>query len=337
MKIFDYELPEQLIAQYPLGDRTHSRMLVVDCKANKIEHRMFGDLPHFIGPGDRMVFNHSKVQKSRLFGVRPSGGKVECFLLEPLSLERQADCLIRSSARKENLRFQIGEHLWGEVVGPGREQGTFRVRFQGKQEDLERAAQVSLPPYMDRAATPQDEVRYQTVYAKEKGSVAAPTAGLHFDEIMLERLKTLGVLLDYITLHVGYGTFQPIKAEQIEDHKMHREYFVVPKSVRVGLEETKKCNGKRIAVGTTTVRALESAARGAKGVEEVSGWTELYLYPGCSFLTVDAILTNFHQPKSSLLVLMAAFMGPELLKKAYEEAVCQKYRFLSYGDCMLVL
>ena len=274
-----------------------------------------------------------------------TGGKVECFVLR----EREpglAECLLRSSASKLGLTFQIADKAAATVVDAC-DGGAFLVRFsfapgtEGLQDLMSAEGHVPLPPYISREDTEDDVTRYQTVYAREKGSVAAPTAGLHFSPAMLAEVKSKVAATAYVTLHVGLGTFQPIKVEEIEHHKMHAEYFCINAEAASCANATRARGGRRIAVGTTTVRALESGARApgsASGtLSPAAGFTDLFLYPGARFQAVDAMLTNFHQPRSSLLVMMHAFMGRELVERAYNEALKEKYRFLSYGDCMLVL
>lgn len=332
---FDYFVPEELVAQRPLEQRDASRMLVLHKSSGKIEHRVFKNLPEFLGPSDLMIFNQSKVVKARLHGLRETGGRVEVFLTKRIS-PNSFECLVKATAaNKAGLSFEIGEGLRGKILGPGSEPMLFIVEFSATgaslESRIEQFGKVPLPPYIQREAELEDISRYQTIYAKNAGSVAAPTAGLHFTPAIIEEIKSKGVELDFVTLHVGLGTFQPIKVENIADHSMHKEEF----SLNDGLKE--KCEAARgkgrrvIAVGTTSVRALESAARGKQNE------TNLFLKPGEKFHWVDAMLTNFHQPKSSLVVMLSAFVGKDLLFEAYQKAVEEKYRFFSYGDCMLVV
>jgi S-adenosylmethionine:tRNA ribosyltransferase-isomerase len=333
---FDYQLPEHLIAQVPLEKRDASRLMVVDRKSGCLSHKKFVDILDYLTPNDLLVINESKVIHARLLGQRTSGGKVEIFLLSHKG-GTQFECLVKATAsKKQGMEFCIGDELNGKVLDQIPNSISFIVEFRTKNADqlmvlLEKYGHVPLPPYIRRQDELNDKTRYQTVYAKNLGSVASPTAGLHYSESVLEKIKVKGVSVVTVNLHVGLGTFQPMKADQIKDHKMHHEEFFVSQVVRDQIVECKKRGGRVFGVGTTSVRSLESAARG------IEGRTDLYLYPGEKFHVVDAIQTNFHQPKSSLLVMMAAFMGKDLLFAAYEEAIRENYRFLSYGDAMLVL
>jgi S-adenosylmethionine:tRNA ribosyltransferase-isomerase len=333
---FDFHVPEELVAQRPLDQRSASRMLVLHRDSGKIEHRKFLDLPEYLTPGDTLVFNRSKVVKARLIGQRATGGKVEIFLLKKRG-EGKFECLLKATAAaKEGLEVSFGDILSAKVLGRLPDGMTYEVELSAPDGRVdfwvEKFGRMPLPPYIRRDADGLDVGRYQTIYAAEPGSVAAPTAGLHFTDEVLASLKAKGIGAGFVTLHVGLGTFQPIKTENVEEHKMHEEAF----SVEPGLLDSCKsarAEGRRvIAVGTTSVRALESAARGMEGT------TDLFLKPGSEFKWVDALFTNFHQPKSSLIVMLSAFVGKrELLFEAYRQAVEERYRFFSYGDCMLVL
>ena len=343
---FDYPLPEDLIAQVPLAERDASRMLVLERDSGKITHSHFRDLLSFLSPGDLLVFNESRVVKARLEGKRKGGGAgaLECFVLSDKGGDIH-ECLIRSSARKDGLEFTFGGGASGKVVGPGAGVGVFLVKFEypgsGGMAELQRAhGRMPLPPYIDRADDETDLERYQTIYARAEGSVAAPTAGLHFTSAILAELAGAGIQTSYVSLHVGLGTFQPIKTENIDEHSMHRETFRIEAATLALIAKTKAEGRRVVAVGTTSARTLESWARGmgklgADGA--FSGSTDLFLRPGSEFRIVDAMLTNFHLPKSTLIVLLAAFAGLESVKAAYCEAVARRYRFFSYGDCMLVL
>ena len=328
----DYDLPEALIAQRPLPDREASRMLVLDRTTGRWEHRKFRDLPEYLTKNDYLVFNQSKVIKARLLGQRETGGKVEIFLLQNVAPGKYEALVKLTANQKEGVRFSVGNKIRGKVLEQI-ENARFLVEL--KAEDLEASIEelghMPLPPYISREDDEFDKQTYQTVYAKNPGSVAAPTAGLHFTESMLGKLETKGVNLRWVTLHVGIGTFQPIKVENISEHKMHREYFEISPGLQSELKNAKANQKRIVAVGTTTVRTLESAARG------ITGSTEIFLKPGETFHWVGAMLTNFHQPKSSLIALMSGFVGRDLLMSGYEDAIREKYRFLSYGDCMLVL
>jgi S-adenosylmethionine:tRNA ribosyltransferase-isomerase len=347
---FNYHLPEDLIAQQPLPDRASSRMLVLHRAERTWEDRNFRDLPGFLSPGDCLVLNNSKVFPSRLYGHRegvhslPVGkhnpkrkenltGRVEVFLTKPLSDDRHTwEALVRPGRKmRTGERIRFGAGLTAEITGRG-EYGERILRFQTDRdlyEVLEEIGHTPLPPYIRRPDAPEDRSRYQTVFATETGSVAAPTAGLHFTPEVLESCRKAGGAIAYITLHVGLGTFQPLHTEAVKDVRLHSEYFEIPE-VSAGAI---RAAARRIAVGTTAVRTLETAAREGK----LAGETSIFIYPGFEFHTVDAILTNFHLPRSSLLMLVCAFAGRELALAAYEHAVRERYRFFSYGDCMLIL
>lgn len=333
---FDFLVPEELVAQRPLERRDASRMLVLDRRSGRIEHARFLDIPSYIHAGDTMVFNQSKVIKARILGTRPSGGKVEVFLLRQLR-GNSYECLVKlTAAQKQGVEFRVDEGFRGRIGGTTGNPMLYEVELETDsgtvQEKIEQLGRVPLPPYIRREPDLQDLERYQTVYASISGSVAAPTAGLHFTPEVLAALRAKPVAMEYVTLHVGLGTFQPIKTEILDEHKMHVEEFSVPDELKGEKLLERRKSGRVVAVGTTSVRALESAAR---GMEEA---TDLFLRPGSEFKAVDALFTNFHQPKSSLVVMLAAFVGSkELLFEAYAKAVEEKYRFFSYGDCMLVL
>jgi S-adenosylmethionine:tRNA ribosyltransferase-isomerase len=350
---FDFALPDELIAQEPLADRAASRMLVVYRNENRWEDRRFRDFPEFLGPGDCLVLNDSRVFPARLFGHRagvrsmPIGkhnpkrheflsGRVEVFLLRPVSADgKDWQALVRPG-RKMRLRERIefDDGLAGEIVGRG-EFGERVIRFECEGDlfaEFERIGHVPLPPYIKRSDNPADRERYQTVFAREKGSVAAPTAGLHFTPEVLDQCRARGAEIAYVTLHVGLGTFQPLHAEQIEGAKLHSEQF------RITEENAAKMRAARrlIPVGTTSMRAIESALRdGALGPR--SGETDIFIYPGFQFRGAGAMLTNFHLPRTSLLLLVCAFAGADLALAAYRHAVDERYRFYSYGDCMLIV
>ena len=321
---FDYALPAELIAQHPAPERTASRLLHVDARG-ALDDLPFADLPALVDQRDTVVLNDTRVIKARLFGRKPSGGHVEVFV-ERILAPREALALMRAGhAPKAGTEVLIGD---ARATVEGREGELYRVRFSEDIEPLlERHGTVPLPPYITHAPDAADAQRYQTVYAAQPGAVAAPTAGLHFDAAMLERVRLRGARLAKLTLHVGFGTFQPVRVDRIEAHRMHRERYSIPESTMEGLK------GRRVlAVGTTTLRALESAA--ATG--ESSGETDLFIYPGYEFQVVDRLLTNFHLPKSTLLMLVAAFAGKESILAAYRHAIKERYRFYSYGDAMLI-
>jgi len=324
---FDYLLPKELIAQYPLEKREAARLLVVDRKSQLIQHKVFKEIGGFLKKNDLLVLNDTKVLHCRLIGKKTTGGKVEILLTRRLDGERFS-CLVQPS------RTKVGEKIIfasGQITGILSSRG--HISF--KQEDADRIYSfgiVPLPPYIKREPEDLDKVYYQTVYAKYEGALASPTAGLHFTPESLEEIKCAGVNLTYVTLHVGLGTFRPVKCENILEHKMEAESFQVPQNTIEALERAKKDGGRIIAVGTTSLRALETYAAGRK-----EGNTDLFIYPGYKFQLVDALLTNFHLPMTTLFMLVCAFAGKEFMQKAYREAVEQKYRFYSYGDAMLII
>jgi S-adenosylmethionine:tRNA ribosyltransferase-isomerase len=335
---FDYHLPENLIAQAPLEDRAGSRMLVLYREEKRWEDRMFRELPEFLGAGDCLVLNDSKVFPCRLYGHRDhGGGKVEVFLLRPVSADAKEWQALARPGRKmrtgERVHFDGG--LDAEITSRG-EFGERTLRFQTDRdvyEALDEIGHVPLPPYIKRRDTPADRERYQTVFAREKGSTAAPTAGLHFTVEVLDRCRAAGAAVAYVTLHVGLGTFQPIHKDEIEQVSLHRE------SYRITKENTAKMNAARrlVAVGTTSVRTMESAGRMGERAGERTGETDLFIYPGFQFKRTGALVTNFHLPRTSLLLLVCAFAGVDFTLAAYRHAVEKEYRFYSYGDCMLIL
>ena len=323
---FDYDLPEALIAQNPAPRRTASRLLRLDAGSGRLEDLAFTDLPSLVGKRDALVLNDTRVIKARLAGAKSSGGKIELFI-ERVTGPREALALIRSShAPRAGGELVVGDGARVEVLA--READLYRVRFKDDVHlVLERCGTVPLPPYIHHAPDAADADRYQTVYAEHPGAVAAPTAGLHFDRELLARLEQRGARIARVTLHVGAGTFQPVRTEQVEMHRMHSEAYDVPR------ETLDAIAGRRVlAVGTTTLRALESAALTGR----LRGETSLFVHPGFQFLLVDRLLTNFHLPRSSLLMLVAAFAGLENVRRAYAHAIRERYRFFSYGDAMLI-
>ena len=319
---FDYQLPRELIAQHPARERSASRLLHLDGSTGALRDLAFADLPDLVDARDTLVLNDTRVIKARLFGRKSTGGRIELFV-ERIVGEREALALTHSGhPLKAGHRLTVGDGVAVEVLG--READLARVRFaEPVAAVLERCGAVPLPPYIAHPAGPADAERYQTVFAERPGAVAAPTAGLHFDQEMLEKIQSRGAAIAKLTLHVGAGTFQPVRAERIEEHRMHSERYFIPESTRQII------SGKRVlAVGTTTLRALESNAD--------SGETDLFIYPGFRFRVVERLLTNFHLPKSSLLMLVSAFGGMENVRKAYAHAIEQRYRFFSYGDAMLI-
>jgi len=323
---FDYALPEELIAQRPAPERAASRLLRLDAASGRLDDLSFSDLPDLVDARDAVVLNDTRVVKARLTGRKAGGGRVEVFV-ERITASREALALIRSShAPRAGALLVVGDGARVTVLG--REGERYRVRFAEPVEALlERCGAVPLPPYIAHLPDAADADRYQTVYADRPGAVAAPTAGLHIDQPLLARLGERGARVAYVTLHVGFGTFQPVRTEQVESHRMHTERYEVPAETQQAIA------GRRVlAIGTTTLRALESAARsGAR-----SGDTDLFIYPGFRFQVVERLVTNFHLPRSSLLMLVAAFAGIENVRRAYAHAIEKRYRFFSYGDAMLI-
>lgn len=333
---FDYELPKELIAQYPFKERDMCRLLVVNRQKGALEHRFFRDITDYLKPDDLLVLNNTKVLPSRLKGFRKSGGKVEILLL----------------TRKEGLTFNA-------LIKPARIRQGEQIIFNGGKiyafltarneltfaadniEEVYRLGVMPLPPYIKRQPQDEDFVDYQTIYAKENGAIASPTAGLHFTEELIERIQAAGAAIDYLTLHVGYSTFKPVKSFNIEEHKIEKEKFIIPARTIKTVHDVKQRNGRIFAVGTTTVRALETAQELITSYElpvtSYENSTNLFIYPGFDFKMVDCLITNFHLPKTTLFILACAFAGTEFIKKAYQEAVAQKYRFYSYGDAMLII
>ena len=336
---FDYNLPKELIAQYPADKRDASRMMVIDRKTGKISHEKFIDFPSYIKKGDIVVLNDTKVTNVRLIGRRRTGGRTEIFLTEKVEDNKFKALLKPSSRIREGDEVIFDDSKLKAWIITKKEANNiveFRCHGGNVGEELTRIGSVPLPPYVKRSAEPLDKDRYQTVYAKREGATAAPTAGLHFTEKTLDEITLKGTKLAYMTLHVNYGTFAPVKTEDITKHKMHSEEFELSKSAADDINNVKKNGGKIFAVGTTAVRVLEMCAVGGN-VEARSGKTDIFIYPPYEFKMVDVLLTNFHFPKSTLLMLVNAFAGRELMLKAYDEAIRERYRFFSYGDCMLII
>ena len=343
---FHYQLPEQLIAQKPCDVRSHSRLLHYSRTDQSISHLQFSDIIDLINPQDLLVFNNTRVIPARIYGHKETGGKVE-ILIERLTSEH--GCLAHIRASKTPKPGSI-LFLKNQENGQSENQQVFTVKVEGRDGDLfmlnteldhsmaeimESIGHMPLPPYISRDDTEDDFSRYQTVYADSPGAVAAPTAGLHFDEALLEKLHQKGVDSAFVTLHVGAGTFQPVRSEQIEDHEMHFEYLVVPQETVDKCRQTRQNGGRIIAVGTTTVRSLESASQGGQ-LAAFEGETDIFIYPGYQFKSIDALITNFHLPESTLLMLISAFAGKDEMMRCYREAVAKEYRFFSYGDAMFI-
>jgi S-adenosylmethionine:tRNA ribosyltransferase-isomerase len=349
LSAYNYHLPEHLIAQHPAEKRDNSRLMVVQAGKTAPEHYRFSDIGNFIGKNDMLVVNNTRVFPARLLGTKETGGKAEVFLLEfPVSLNNSGTAvtngLIKSSKRpKKGARITINEML-SCTVQEDLEGGKVRLNLQfdqvlGLAETLNRSGQVPLPPYISRknGCTAEDVHRYQTVYASRPGAVAAPTAGLHFTDELLEGITRQGVLLGQVTLHVGYGTFAPVRETDITRHQIHREYLSIPQETVDNIALTKERGGRIWAVGTTTVRALEYGAIRTGHLEAVEDWCDLYIYPGFRFKVIDNLITNFHLPDSSLMFLVSALCGRETLLDCYKKAVKEEYRFFSYGDAMAII
>jgi S-adenosylmethionine:tRNA ribosyltransferase-isomerase len=333
---FDFYLPDHLIAQNPISERTASRMLCVNGTNGKLSDERFSNLPNFLNEGDLLIFNDTRVIKARLFGKKHTGGHVE-VLVERVVNQHIVYAHVRAS-RSPNVgsKIKLSDAFDAEIIA--RHDDLFELRFLSDNtvlELLEQHGALPLPPYITHAATAEDEERYQTVFGKHPGAVAAPTAGLHFNDDILGKIKRKGVNIAYVTLHVGAGTFQPVRVDNIHEHKMHSELYNIPQATIDMIATTKQNGGKVTAIGTTAMRALESAALSGE-LQAGEGETNIFITPGYRFKVVDRLFTNFHLPKSTLLMLVSAFAGFELMKKAYAHAVEQQYRFFSYGDAMLI-
>ena len=334
---FYFDLPERLIAQTPLEKRDTSRLLHLDKTTGEIEHRHFYDIKQYLRKGDCLVLNDSRVLPARLIGARPTGGSVELVLLKDLG-DGCWECLSRPGRKtKPGQEIIFGNGDLTATVQSVTEGGNRIVKFQYEGvflEVLERLGKMPLPPYIKEEL--KDAERYQTVYSKELGSAAAPTAGLHFTKELLKEIEEMGVNICFVTLHVGLGTFRPVKAENIEEHEMHSEFCMVPADTAKTINETKRSGGRVIAVGTTSCRTLESFAKEDGTIEEIAAWTSIFIYPGYKFKCVDALITNFHLPESTLIMLVSALAGRENILHAYEVAVKEEYRFFSFGDAMFI-
>jgi S-adenosylmethionine:tRNA ribosyltransferase-isomerase len=332
---FDYSLPEELIAQHPAPRRSASRLLRLDARSGALDDLRFDDLPGLVAPHDVVVINDTRVIKARLEGQKASGGKVE-VLIERLLGGDEALALIRAShPPKPGGLIYVGDDVTIEVLE--RDDDLYRLRFRGPpvEDVLERHGALPLPPYIHHAPEAEDAERYQTVFAERPGAVAAPTAGLHFDRALLDRIAARGATLARVTLHVGAGTFQPLRGEEVEAHRMHAERYEVPQRTVDAIAAARAAGGRVLAVGTTSLRALEAAAREG-ALRASAGETDLFIYPGYRFRVVDRLLTNFHLPRSTLLMLVAAFAGLDHIRRAYAHAIAERYRFFSYGDAMLI-
>lgn len=338
---FDFYLPDALIAQHPTSERTASRMLHLNGKDGSLSDKQFLDLTACLAPGDLLVFNDTRVIKARLFGHKHSGGNVEVLIERVLDMHTAYAHIRASRAPKVGNLIKLSNAFDAEVTA--RHDDLFELRFLSDTAVLDLLDQhgaLPLPPYITHVATSEDEARYQTVFSKHLGAVAAPTAGLHFTKAMLDNIKDQGITIAYVTLHVGAGTFQPVRVDNIEEHKMHSELYSIPAATVDLILQTKQQGGKVTAVGTTALRALESAAKLNDGTNTLlqagSGDTDIFITPGYQFKVVDRLFTNFHLPKSTLLMLVSAFAGLTNIKAAYAHAIAQQYRFFSYGDAMLI-
>ncbi|PHZ58293.1 tRNA preQ1(34) S-adenosylmethionine ribosyltransferase-isomerase QueA [Photobacterium leiognathi] len=340
---FDFELPDELIARYPQPERTASRLLQMTGNTGELAHKCFKDVLDLVQPGDLLVFNNTRVIPARMFGHKASGGKIE-VLVERMLDDKSILAHVRASKPpKPGNELLLGENGEFSAEMVARHDALFEIRFNSDKtvlEILDIVGHMPLPPYIDRPDEDADKERYQTVYNAKPGAVAAPTAGLHFDDKLMADLKAKGVNFAFVTLHVGAGTFQPVRVDDINDHHMHSEYVEVPEEVVAAVNETCANGGRVIAVGTTSVRSLESAAQDAlkKGTEfkPFFGDTDIFIFPGYQFQLVDVLITNFHLPESTLIMLVSAFAGYENTMNAYHEAVANKYRFFSYGDSMFI-
>lgn len=338
LKDFYYDLPKELIAQHPEEKRDECRLMVLDKKTGEIQHKKFKDIIDYLNPGECLVLNDTRVLPARLIGSKENtGGKMEFLLLRRIEKDKWETLVKPGKRAKMGTRFVFGDGLLkAEVVGMG-EDGSRIVDFEYEgifEEVLDKLGEMPLPPYITEKL--EDKEKYQTIYSKHEGSAAAPTAGLHFTEELLQKIKDKGIKLVFVTLHVGLGTFRPVKAENIEEHHMHSEYYIMSKEAADIINETKKSGKRVICVGTTSIRTVESIADENGEVREQSGWTNIFIYPGYKYKTVDSLITNFHLPESTLLMLVSALSNRENIMNAYEVAVKERYRFFSFGDAMFI-
>ena len=338
VKDYDYDLPEELIAQDPLEDRSSSRLMVLDRQTGDVEHRHFTDILEYLHPGDCLVINNTKVIPARLFGVKEdTQAKIEVLLLKRKENDIWETLVKPGKKAKPGTKLVFGDGLLTAEVVDVVEEGNRLIQFHYDgifEEILDQLGQMPLPPYITHQL--KDKNRYQTVYAKYDGSAAAPTAGLHFTKELLQKVKDMGVDIAEVTLHVGLGTFRPVKVENVLDHHMHSEFYMVSQEAADKINRAKESGHRVIAVGTTSTRTLEAAADENGRLHETSGWTEIFIYPGYQFKVIDALITNFHLPQSTLVILVSALAGREHVLHAYEIAVKERYRFFSFGDAMLI-
>lgn len=335
---YHYDLPDELIAQYPLAERSQSKLLVIHRNDEHLEHRQFFEISNYFKAGDVLILNSSKVIPARLIGFKETGAKVEVFMLNPVT-DHQWVCLVKPGRKlRVGSIIHFSERLKAKIIDYA-EEGARLIEFYPEgdlMQEIRQVGKIPLPPYIQRECNQEDIDTYQTIYAKEDGSVAAPTAGLHFTQDLLAELRAKGVLIHEVVLHVGLGTFRPVQAENITDHNMHSEYCTISESTAQAVNLAKSENRRVIAVGTTSVRTLESFYHHGQ-LESGSKWTNIFIYPGKKVQVVDALITNFHMPESSLLMLISAFAGYDLIMNAYRTAINEKYRFFSYGDACLIL
>ncbi len=339
---FNFSLPDELIAQQPAATRDASRLMCLDRRDRSVRAQLFADIPGCFSPGDVLVVNDTRVIPARLLGQKSSGGKIEIFLVRRIATAAAEEwlCLTKSSkSPRPGTLVTLADDLTAEILGEA-EAPYRKVRFHGCGDFMQRVEEIGhlpLPPYIKREDREADRSRYQTVFARENGAVAAPTAGLHFTAEILQKLRTAGVVIAPLTLHVGLGTFLPVRVENIREHKMHAELYSIPQATADAVNQARDTGRRVFALGTTSARALETAATSADRLQAGSGESEIFIYPGYRFKLVDALITNFHLPKSTLLMLISAFAGREFVLSAYRQAVAERFRFFSYGDCMLIL
>lgn len=336
---FYYDLPKELIAQTPVEPRDHSRMLVLDRKTGEVEHRHFYDIIDYLHEGDLIVANDSRVLPARIFGVKEeTGARVEFLLLRQISGNRWETLCKPGKKAREGARFTFGDGILTATVAEVKNDGNRVVDFDCNESffaTLDKIGQMPLPPYITEEL--KDKERYQTVYSHELGSAAAPTAGLHFTEALMDKIRQKGVGIAYVTLHVGLGTFRPVKVDDVTQHKMHSEHYEIPAETARLINETKANGGRVIAIGTTSCRTLESVATQYGAIKPCEGFTDIFIYPGYEFKVLDGLVTNFHLPESTLIMLVSAFAGYDNVMHAYQTAVENRYRFFSFGDCTLIL
>lgn len=338
VKDFYFDLPQELIAQDPLEDRSASRLLVLDKKTGDVKHRIFKDITEYLRPGDCLVINDTKVIPARLFGVKKdTGAKIELLLLKRRENDIWETLVKPGKKAKPGTVIHFGDGLLTGTVLETVDDGNRLIRFSYEgifEEILDRLGQMPLPPYITHQL--KDKNRYQTVYAVHEGSAAAPTAGLHFTKELLKQIEEMGVKIAHVTLHVGLGTFRPVKVENVQEHHMHSEFYMVEESEAKKVNDTKAAGGRVICVGTTSCRTVESASTADGILQSKTGWTDIFIYPGYRFKILDSLITNFHLPESTLVMLVSALAGREHILKAYEEAIRERYRFFSFGDAMLI-